>query len=188
MDYLPLSKVNTVVYCERRFYLEVALGEVMENEHLVEGRYFHEQAYTERDEVTGLLVWSDRLGLIGVVDWLEWRSGKAFLVEYKLGQAAEEAFPSDSVQLATQALCLWESRGIRAEAGYVYYRKSHQRRRVDFSPELFQEGEEAVARMRALLALPKPPAVRVPPSKCQGCSVRAACQPELYRKGVVRWE
>jgi CRISPR-associated exonuclease Cas4 len=29
LEYLPLSKVNTVVYCARRFYLEYVLGEVV---------------------------------------------------------------------------------------------------------------------------------------------------------------
>ncbi len=41
LEYLPLSKVNTVVYCARRFYLEYVLGEVHTNHHLIGGQYLH---------------------------------------------------------------------------------------------------------------------------------------------------
>ncbi|RIH88967.1 CRISPR-associated protein Cas4 [Calidithermus roseus] len=187
MDYLPLSKVNTVAYCGRRFYLEYILGELHANHHVIEGHYLHEKAYTEGDELSGLWVWSDRLGLVGVVDRLEWRKGEACVVEYKVGRASEEAHPSDAIQLVAQALCLLESRGIEARRGFVYYHKSHARREVAFTPELFAAVEEAVARMRTLLGSPRPPGVEVPRSKCEGCSVRGACQPELWRKGVARW-
>ena len=187
VEYLPLSKVNTVVYCPRRFYLEYVLGEAHANHHLIEGHYLHERAYTEPGEESGLWVWSDRLGLLGVVDRLEWRRGEACPVEYKLGRAKEEAYLSDAVQLAAQALCLRESRGIKARRGFVYYHKSHTRREVVFTPELFRAGEAAVVRVRALLQSPRPPRVEVPPSKCEGCSVQGACQPELWRKGVAGW-
>ena len=108
-------------------------------------------------------------------------------MEYKLGRAKEEAYLSDAVQLAAQALCLRESRGIKARRGFVYYHKSHTRREVVFTPELFRAVEAAVVRMRALLQSPRPPRVEVPPSKCEGCSVQGACQPELWRKGVAGW-
>jgi CRISPR-associated exonuclease Cas4 len=187
LEYLPLSKVNTVVYCARRFYLEHVLGEVHTNHHLIGGQYLHERVHTEPGEQSGLWVWSDQLRLVGVVDRLEWRQGGATPVEYKLGRAKAEAYLSDSVQLAAQALCLWESRGIKAERGFVYYHKSHLRREVAFTPELFLAVEKAVSRMRSLLHNPRPPGVEVPPAKCEGCSVREACQPELWRKGVARW-
>lgn len=188
MEYLPLSKVNTVVYCRRRFYLEFVLGEVHANHHLIEGHYLHEAAYTEPDEASRLWVWSDRLGLVGIVDRLEWPRGEPCPVEYKLGRAHEEAFPSDAVQLAAQAICLEESHGLKPIRGFVYYHKSRLRREVLFTPTLLAAVEKAVAEMRRLLQRPRPPKVEVPSSKCQGCSVREACQPELWRKGVTVWE
>jgi len=187
LEYLPLSKVNTVVYCARRFYLEHVLGEVHPNHHLIEGHYLHERAHTEPGEQSGLWVWSDRLRLVGVVDRLEWQRGEICPVEYKLGRTKAEAHLSDSVQLAAQALCLWESRGIKAKRGFIYYHKSHGRREVVFTPGLFLAVEEAVSRMRSLIQSPGPPGVEVPPAKCEGCSAREACQPELWRKGVTRW-
>lgn len=180
--YLPLSKVNTVVFCPRRFYLEHVLGEVHRNHHVIEGHHLHTRAYTERSERSGVWVWSDRLGLVGVVDRIEYAGGEPVLVEYKKGRAFPQANHSDAVQLAAQALCLEESRGERARRGAVYYHASRTRREVVFTPELLGQAEAAVAQMRQLLHSPRPPGVVVPPSKCAGCSTREACQPELLRR------
>lgn len=181
MDYLPISKVNTVVYCSRRFYLEYVLGEVHRNHHIIEGSFLHSKAYTEPGERSGVWVWSDRLGLVGIIDRVEYQQSKTVLVEYKVGKAREQANHSDSVQLAAQALCLMESRGEHAEQGYVYYHGSRIRREVELGPELLAQAEEAVTEMRWLLKRPKPPGVSVPRSKCEGCSVQEACQPNLLR-------
>ena len=180
--YLPLSKVNTVVFCPRRFYLEHVLGEVHRNHHVIEGHHLHTRAYTERGERSGVWVWSDRLGLVGVVDRIEYAGGEPVLVEYKKGRAFAQANHSDAVQLAAQALCLAESRGERARRGAVYYHASRTRREVALTPELLGQAEAAVAQMRQLLHSPRPPGVAVPPSKCAGCSTREACQPELLRR------
>lgn len=102
------------------------------------------------------------MGVVGPA-WASWSGGSAGVaageacpVEYKLGRAKEEAYLSDAVQLAAQALCLRESRGIKARRGFVYYHKSHTRREVVFTPELFRAVEAAVVRMRALLQSPRP--------------------------------
>ncbi len=182
MDYLPLSKVNTAAYCRRRFYLEYVMGELHTNHHMVEGRFLHDRMYTEPGEESGVWVWSDRLGLVGVIDRIEWRSGRVVVVEYKLGRAREEAHRSDAVQLAAQALCLEEARGLKAERGFIYYHKSHARREVVFDESLFASVRATVGVMRELLSHDKPPGVGVPKSKCLGCSLREACQPEIYRR------
>jgi len=182
MDYLPISKINTVVFCPRRFYLEYILGEIHKNHHLIEGGNLHSRAYTERGEQSNLWVWSDRLRLVGIVDRLEYQQGQAVLVEYKKGKAFDQANHSDSVQLAAQALCLEESRGLRPVRGAVYYHASRTRREVVFTPDLRAEVEGSVGQMRGLLQAPRPPQVSAPKSKCAGCSVQEACQPELLRE------
>jgi CRISPR-associated exonuclease Cas4 len=181
MDYLPISKVNTVVYCPRRFYFEQVLGEVSRNHHLIEGQNLHQRAYTERNERSDVLVWSDDLGLLGVIDRLERRAGSITILEYKKGRAFAEANHSDAVQLAAQALCLAASRQQTATEGAVYYHASHSRREVVFDQALFAAVYKAVALMRQLLQASQPPAVAVSKQKCSGCSVIDACQPELWR-------
>lgn len=180
--YLPISKVNTVVFCPRRFYLEYVLGEVHRNHHVIEGHHLHARAYTEGGERSGVWVWSDRLGLVGVVDRIERAGGEPVLVEYKKGRAFLRANHSDAVQLGAQAICLEESRGERVRRGAIYYHASRTRLEVVFTPELLGQVEAAVAQMRRLLHSPRPPGVTVPHSKCAGCSTREACQPELVRR------
>jgi CRISPR-associated exonuclease Cas4 len=41
-EYLPLAYLNAWEYCHRRFYLEYELGEMADNEHIIVGRYLHE--------------------------------------------------------------------------------------------------------------------------------------------------
>ena len=182
-EYLPISMVNTAAYCLRRFYLSYYLGEASENVHLIEGSFLHESIYSEPDERSGVLVWSDRLELVGVIDRLEaTASGGTRIVEYKLGRAAEEAFPSDAVQLAAQAMALAESRGTEANEAAVYYHKSHRRREVSLTEERFIEVERTLEDMQDVLNKRELPSVSVKPAKCRGCSLHDACQPELTRK------
>jgi CRISPR-associated exonuclease Cas4 len=177
--YLPISKINTVVFCARRFYLEFVLGEVSVNHHILEGRALHEGAYTEKTERSDVWVWHDTLGLIGILDRIETgTNGERIPVEYKIGQRGDHE--SDAVQLCAQALCLEQS-GPSIHHGFVYYHATRRRREVVFDTALRERTLAAVLEMRELMAAAKPPAVNVPKSKCAGCSVRPACQPELWR-------
>jgi hypothetical protein len=42
MDYLPLSMLNTLVYCERRYYLEHIEQIMAKNEYIEEGKVIHQ--------------------------------------------------------------------------------------------------------------------------------------------------
>ena len=77
-DYLPISMLNQLEYCERRFYLMHVLGEMEINAHVLEGTFRHEQAHTPGTSRAGetLLhrrsyVWSDDLRIAGFADVVE---------------------------------------------------------------------------------------------------------------------
>ena len=173
-EYLPISKLNTVVFCPRRYYIEHVLSDTHSNHHLAEGSALHERA---RREGEGLWVWSDRLGLVGVLDKLHAQAGKPVITEFKKGWLGDHK--SDQVQLCALALCVEEMRGASLEHGIIFYHRTRRTLRVDFSAELRAEVEEAVMWMRALNTRPQLPPVLENRSKCRGCSVKAACQPEL---------
>lgn len=40
-DYLPISYINALAYCARRFYYEYVQAEMLLNEHVSEGRILH---------------------------------------------------------------------------------------------------------------------------------------------------
>jgi len=174
MDYLPISKLNTLVFCERRFVLEALRGEDHRNVHLEEGAALHDRK--ERSGA-GLWVYSDRLGLIGIVDQLVSEGSQKVPLELKKGWLG--GHQSDAVQLCAQGLCLEEMGRGPCPHGYVYYHATRRRERVEFTLELRARVERTVRRMRDLAesgTLP-PPLTNL--SKCRGCSVREACQPEV---------
>ena len=171
--YLLISKVNTVVFCPRRYFIEVVLGEQRANHHIIEGTNLH-----ERSERRGVRwVWSDRLRLVGIVDQVTEEDGHTVITEFKKGRMGDHA--SDQVQLCAQAMCFEENTGKTLTYGTIHYHSTRRNLRVDFTPELRRAVEEAVAKMRALEASSHYPPVTDNPSKCKGCSVQEACQPKL---------
>lgn len=74
-DYLPISMLNQLEYCERRFYLMYVMGEMEVNVHVLEGTFLHESTHTPgRESEDGIIthrkvqIWSDRLRILGFAD------------------------------------------------------------------------------------------------------------------------
>ena len=44
--YIPLSQINTYVFCSRRFYYESVEGHQVINDHVEEGKIKHEHVHT----------------------------------------------------------------------------------------------------------------------------------------------
>ncbi|MEA3349685.1 MAG: CRISPR-associated protein Cas4 [Chloroflexota bacterium] len=192
MNYLPLSMLNQLEYCERRFYLMHVRGEMAVNAHVLEGIYKHAKAHTAGASREGqkiihrrVYVWSDQLGLIGFTDVVEEsleRTPEGSVtttitpVEYKKGRMGK--WISDHVQLCAQAVCLEEQMEIEIEYGYIFYFGSRRRERVDFTPELRSRLLEAVARARELIPSPQPPPPIQHAAKCRDCSLEPICLPK----------
>ncbi len=183
MDYLPISKVNTVVFCPRRYYIEGLLADTVTNYHMTEGSALHDRAKREGE---GVWVWSDVLGLSGVIDQVTCENGAWVITEFKKGYLADHK--SDQVQLCALAMCFEEVHGVKLTHGYIYYHRTRRRLEVPYTLELRQEVTEAVALMRRLAAQDTYPPVIDNPNKCRGCSVQGSCQPVLARKRLPRWK
>ena len=77
-DYLPLSMLNQLEYCERRFYLMHVQGEMEINAVVLDGTQQHERAHSPGASTEGqttmhrrVYVWSDRLRIAGYADVVE---------------------------------------------------------------------------------------------------------------------
>jgi CRISPR-associated exonuclease Cas4 len=199
-DYLPISMLNQLEYCERRFYLMHVLGEMEVNAHVLEGVFRHEKAHSQGIEREGekathrrVYVWSDALGIAGYADLVEEMTqpdplaapeglGRArkpvalFPVEYKKGRAGR--WLSDHVQLCAQAMCLEERLGTAVEKGFIFYFGSRRREEVFFTPELRQRAALAVERARELSAGSRIPPPVTQAAKCRDCSLQPVCLPE----------
>ncbi len=114
-DAIPLSALNHWAYCPRRCGLIHMECEFTDNIHTTRGNVEHERVDRIAHEALqsgarveyALPVWSDRLGLIGKCDAVEfWPDGTVYPVEYKHGP--KRKWLNDDLQVAAQALCLEE--------------------------------------------------------------------------------
>jgi CRISPR-associated exonuclease Cas4 len=183
-ELLPLSVLNDYLYCPRRAALKAIEGYREENEHTIRGDIAHEHADLPGYEVVkgvtllrALPVWSDRLGLSGKCDIVEQRAdGSLCPVEYKRGKRRQ--FDNDDAQLCAQALCLEEMFGKTIHSGAVFHAASKRRRDVEFTAELRQLTENAIAELHRLVERSQVPAA-VFKRACEECSLFDICLPKV---------
>jgi CRISPR-associated exonuclease Cas4 len=167
-DPIPLSALQHWCYCPRQCALIHVEQVFADNLYTLRGQAAHRQTDQPGVEVRAglrveraLPVWSDRLGLIGKADVVEFEpDGTPFPVEYKVGSRAKAPWIAacDDLQLAAQALCLEEMTGRSVPAGALYYAKSKRRRVVAIDAALRRRVEVAAVAVRALFDATVPPA------------------------------
>lgn len=187
VETIPLSALNQYAYCPRRCYLILMEGEFEDNVHTFSGSMEHERVdqlkYEIKDGVRveyGLPVWSDKLGLSGRCDGVEFHpDGSIYPVEYKHGK--RRRWLNDDLQLAAQALCLEEMTGKRIAKGAIYHQKSKRRREVTMTEALRTEVIITVQAIRKMLENGVCPPPTEDSRRCPECSLKPLCQPELIR-------
>jgi CRISPR-associated exonuclease Cas4 len=184
---VPISALAQYTYCPRRAALILLEGEWEDNEYTLRGARAHEQADLPegllRDGVwveRALPLWSERLGLVGRADVVEFVEGVPYPVEYKLGKRwpRELARKAAEVQLCAQALCLEEMFGQSVPVGSLFSKASQRRREVHFTLELRAATLATLGALRKLLRqerLPPPAA----DARCRHCSLLGVCMPEV---------
>ena len=186
-ELIPISALNQYVYCPRRCYLIHAESEFADNVHTLRGTYEHERVDRGRHEVSAAMrveyalpVWSDRLGLSGKCDVVEYHSdGTVYPVEYKHGKRRK--WVNDDLQLAAQAMCLEGMLGVSVPKGAIYHQQSRRRREVVIDGELRQAVEIVAREIRQLLASGSLPPPVADARRCPECSLHDICQPSLAR-------
>jgi CRISPR-associated exonuclease Cas4 len=182
--YVPLSALNHFLFCPRRAALIHVDGIFEDNKHTVLGNLAHDHADLPGYEIAkgvkllrALPVFSERLGLSGKCDIVE-QNGDGTLcpVEYKKGP--RRRFINDDAQLCAQALCLEEMFGKAVPCGAVFHSASKRRRGVEFTPQLRETTEEAIAALHVLLKEGTVPRAVFKPA-CEECSLYEICLPKL---------
>ena len=180
-DNLPISMLNQLEYCERRFYLMHVLGEMEINVHVLEGTLRHEQAHQasadrKGDQITHrrIYIWSEALGITGFADVVEEQQGQLTPVEYKKGRMGR--WLNDHIQLCAQALCLEEMLGVAVPEGALFYGKEQRREVVEIGDALRREIEEVAGAVHRMLGEGRTPPAEYAP-KCDSCSLVDICLP-----------
>ncbi|WP_248885552.1 CRISPR-associated protein Cas4 [Acidithiobacillus acidisediminis] len=182
-DPIPLSALQHWTYCPRQCGLIHLEQQFAENIHTARGQAVHHLVDTPGYEVRhgvrverALPLWSDRLGLIGKADLVEFHpDGTVFPVEFKHGRKQQKIH--DDIQLAAQAICLEDMLCRPVPQGAIFHASSHRRRVVSITPELRALVVEAAEAIRAMLTSGKLPSP-VNDARCKECSLRDICQPE----------
>ncbi|MDX9975065.1 MAG: CRISPR-associated protein Cas4, partial [FCB group bacterium] len=157
-DPIPISALQHWAYCPRQcglIHLEQAFED---NIHTARGQAVHhlvdEPGYEMQSGVKverALPLWSDRLGLIGKADLVEFHpDGSIYPVEFKHGRKRQKVH--DDIQLAAQAMCLEDMLGRPVPQGAIYHASSRRRREVTITPELRAQVETTANAIRAMLA------------------------------------
>ncbi len=186
-ELVMISALQHWSYCPRQCGLIHVEQVFDENLFTMRGRIAHERAdEPESVETHGrrieraLPIWSDRLGLQGKADVVEFHDdGRIVPVEYKHGP--RRSHRHDDLQVCAQALCLEEMFRCAIAAGAVYHHSSRHRREVEITLELRQDAEEtirAVRQMRRLGVLPPP----ADDARCPNCSLIDACSPSVVAR------
>jgi CRISPR-associated exonuclease Cas4 len=188
---LPISSLNALEYCPRKFYYQFVQGEMLVNEYVLEGQLAHERVHQEGThamaeggmQTTRLYLYSEALHLAGFADVVEERAGVFVPVEYKHGHQGQ--WLNDQIQLCAQALCLEERQPGKPPIphGYIFYIGSRRRVQVKFTTELRNKTRATIAKALqvATLETPPPPLSGKLVVRCPPCSLLPLCLPEEVR-------
>jgi CRISPR-associated exonuclease Cas4 len=181
-EIVMISTLQHYSYCPRQCALIHVEQVFDENLYTLRGKRVHERAHDPEGALEdgvrierGLSLFSERLGLVGKADVVEFRAGGTpYPVEYKSGP--RRGSRHDDVQLCAQAMCLEEMMGCGVPRGAVYHYASRRRREVVFDERLRSLTVEIVREVRRVLttATVPPP---VADARCPKCSLFDACMP-----------
>jgi CRISPR-associated exonuclease Cas4 len=184
LDPIPISALQHWMYCPRQCALIHVEQVFADNVYTARGNAVHalvdEPGYELRKGVKverSLPLWSDRIGLIGKADLVEFHpDGSVFPVEFKHGPKRKHTH--DDIQLAAQAMCLEEMLGKPVPQGAIYHASSRRRREVEIDANLRKLVEVTTEAVRTCIQ-----EGRIPPpvndERCEHCSLKDICQPAV---------
>jgi len=181
---IALSALEHYDYCPRQAALIHLDGVYTDNLDTTRGTLAHERVHTPTPPpyrppagtriLTGVPVWSDRLGLYGICDAVELTGTTIVPVEHKIGRY-KPAGPAD-VQAAAQALCLRETQPLQVPHAAVFSYTDRRRHHIELTDSLLQRVEDIAALAHAMLREARLPDA-VNDSRCTRCSLKHDCLP-----------
>jgi CRISPR-associated exonuclease Cas4 len=190
-DPIMISALAHYSYCPRRCALIYVENLFDENLFTLRGTRLHERAdqATTRSErgirvERALPLWSERIGLVGRADVVEWQGDQPYPVEYKSGKPKNTRH--GAYQLCAQALCLEEMTGRDIPEGALFFFETRERIPISLTPDFRAEVLEAIELVRQILdeasSLPPP----VADNRCRNCSLLDACMPFAVERALAK--
>lgn len=177
---VPISAIEHYSYCPRQCALIHVEQTFDENQFTIRGQIAHERVDSGEDRsvrgvrtVRGIPLWSERLGLVGKADLVEYHGDVPYPVEYKVGRRRSD---HAELQLCAQALCLEEMLGVEVPRGAVFHHAERRRYEVEFDGSLRARTIGLVQGIREQLRTQTLP-VAPNDARCPNCSLVNACLP-----------
>lgn len=210
-NFIPLSYISQIGYCQRRAALLMNEQQWLESTDTAKGRNEHKIVHNGKIEnrkilhtVTDLAVCSDKLGLFGFCDLIEFvedDNGTTFPftknkiaiiypIEYKHGKLRNEE--EYELQLCAQAMCIEEMYNCTIKEGAVFYITSHRRKNVILTNDLREKVIKFSNELHDLRNNPVMPIAKKS-AKCLKCSMKDICIPDLprnnsnYIKNIIKF-
>lgn len=182
-ELIMVSAIEHYSYCPRQCALIHVEQVFDENIYTIKGRAAHNRvdqpgsAFDEGIRIErSLPIWSERIGLVGKADLVEFHDSYPYPVDYKHGP--KRVKEHDDLQLCATAICLEEMTGKFVPNGAIYHVSSRRRREVTFNNDMRKKVEVFTVQIREMIAKGI-----VPPAdhneKCRNCSLIDACLPEV---------
>lgn len=176
--YIPISSINTYVFCPRRFYIEYFLGFNTDNYYTIEGKSIESQNefYGQNGRYyKKIYVVSHKLKIEGTIDILIENDNEWTIVEQKRGYKGN--WKNDYYQLLAQIIAFEETTGIEISQAFVYYFSSKKRIRLEKNLDNIENLKIILENMKSILNENKKPEITFT-NKCIGCSEYEICLPE----------
>lgn len=198
-DYLMISGIQHFAYCRRQWALVHIEDKWLENYFTADGRTIHNRVHEQgiRDirngilTIRGLNVSSAKFGISGTCDAVEFLPvkdgitlhGRAGLwqplpVEYKRGRS--KVNNCDRLQVTAQAVCLEEMFSCVIDYGFIFYKETRRREKVEITVDMRAELTKTLEEMHSYYRRGYTPRVK-PTKKCEKCSLSSECMPSLLR-------
>jgi CRISPR-associated exonuclease Cas4 len=178
-----VSMIEHYSYCPRQCALIHLENVFDENVYTIRGHIVHEHVDEPSSEIVdgirierALPIWSDKFGLIGKADVVEFHDGVPYPVEYKSGKKRGRIH--EELQLCGQVLCLEEMFNRNIAKGAVFYFASKKRREIMVTNDHRIRTIQIVKEIRDMLCSQQVPPARFD-RKCHNCSLIDSCLPEI---------
>jgi CRISPR-associated exonuclease Cas4 len=201
-DFLMLSGIQHMAFCERQWALIHIEQLWAENVRTVEGTHLHERTDDPFEDETrkslrtvrAMPLVCKKLGLRGIADVVEFQQEKEFIegkmcclkgregwwrpvpVEYKRGRPKKD--DRDAVQLCAQAMALEEMMKVTIDCGFLFYGETKHREQILIDEKLRLHTVELASRMHQFVHEGITPKA-TKGKRCTQCSLVEQCQPNL---------
>lgn len=200
-DFVLISGLQHFSFCKRQWALIHVENKWVDNFLTADGNILHSRVHNQdiKDMRNGVLtlrgmsIHSTEYGMVGECDAVEFLPsndggitlhGKDGLwqpvpVEYKRGHTKVGDY--DRIQVTAQGMCLEEMLSCEIEYGYLFYKETRRREKVELTQELRLEVELMLEEMHSYLSKGYTPKVK-PSNRCRGCSLVEECMPVILTK------